>query len=128
MTLAYLDTSAFVKTVIAERESQRLLSWLRDWPDRTSSALLRTEAIRAIRRHGSGAAERAREKIEELELLHLDRSILDAAADLDVEARTLDAIHLASALALGPDLGVVVTYDARVARAALELGIDTVAP
>jgi hypothetical protein len=128
VTLAYLDTSAFVKTVIAERESQRLMSWLPDWPDRISSALLRTEAIRAIRGHGRGAVERARAKIEELELLQVDRSILDAAADLDVEARTLDAIHLASALALGPDLGVVLTYDARMARAASELGIEAVAP
>lgn len=128
MTLAYLDTSAFVKTVIAEHESQRLLTWLQDWPDRASSALLRTEAVRAVRPQGGAAVERAREKIEELELLHLDRSVLDAAADLEVEARSLDAIHLASALALGPDLGVVVTYDARMIRAALELGIETVAP
>jgi predicted nucleic acid-binding protein len=128
VTLAYLDTSAFVKTVVEEAESGRLRARLPEWPRRASSALLRTEAVRAVRPHGSEALERAREKIEELELLHVDRSILDAAADLDVEARTLDAIHLASALALGPDLGVLVTYDARMARAAGELGIETVAP
>jgi predicted nucleic acid-binding protein len=117
-----------VKTVVEEAESERLRVWLPDWPERVSSALLRTEAVRAVRLHGSAAVERAREKIEELELLHVDRAILDSAADLAVEARTLDAIHLASALALGPDLGVLVTYDARMARAASELGIETVAP
>jgi predicted nucleic acid-binding protein len=128
VTRAYLDTSAFVKTVVDEPESERLAGWLPAWPDRVSSALLRTEAVRAVRPYGGAAVERAREKIEELELLHVDHAILDAAADLSVEVRSLDAIHLASALALGPDLGVIVTYDARMARAASELGIEAIAP
>jgi predicted nucleic acid-binding protein len=128
VTRAYLDTSAFVKTVVDEPESERLAAWLPGWPDRVSSALLRAEAGRAIRRYGADAMRQAREALEGLELLRLDRAILDAAADLPVEARTLDAIHLASALALGPDLGVVVTYDARMAGAASELGIETIAP
>ncbi len=54
--------------------------------------------------------------------------LLDAAADLDVEVRSLDAIHLATALALGRDLGVLVTYDERMTRAARELAIEVAAP
>jgi predicted nucleic acid-binding protein len=114
--------------VVDEPESERLANWLAAWPDRVSSALLRTEAVRAVRRYGSDAVRQARERLEGVELLQLDRAILDAAADLAIEARTLDAIHLASALAVGPDLGVVVTYDARMIRAASELGIETIAP
>jgi hypothetical protein len=128
VTRAYLDTSAFVKTVVDEPESERLAAWLPAWPDRVSSALLRTEAVRAVRRYGTDAVRQARERLEGVELLQLDRAILDAAADLAVEARTLDAIHLASALALGRDLGVIVTYDLRLARAAGVLGVATVAP
>jgi predicted nucleic acid-binding protein len=128
VTVAYLDTSAFVKTVVEEAESERLRAWLSRWPERASSALLRTEACRAVRLHGVASVVRAREKMEELELLQVDRTILDAAADLPVEARSLDAIHLASALALGRDLGVIVTYDARMARAARALELDLAAP
>jgi predicted nucleic acid-binding protein len=128
VTLAYLDASAFVKTVVREPESARLAAWLSSWPDRVSSALLRTEAVRAARPYGRDAVERARLLLDDVELVDVGRAILDAAGDLDVEARSLDAIHLASALALGPSLGVVVTYDARMARAAAELGLATAAP
>ena len=45
-----------------------------------------------------------------------------------VELRTLDAIHLASALSLGGDLAVVITYDHRMTSAATALGLHTAAP
>jgi uncharacterized protein len=128
LSFAYLDTSAFVKTIVEEPESQRLLAWLPDWPRRASSELLRTEAVRAVRPHGPETVERARDELAGVELLPVDRALLDAAADLDVEVRSLDAIHLASALALGRDLGVLVSYDARLSGAAAELGIEVASP
>jgi predicted nucleic acid-binding protein len=128
VTLAYLDASAFVKTVALERETDRLQAWLRSRPDRASSALLRTEALRAAHRYGVEAVARARDGLRRLKLLALDDAILDAAGDLPVDVRSLDAIHLATALALGTDLGVLVTYDERMARAAAELGLATAAP
>jgi uncharacterized protein len=128
VTLAYLDASAFVKTIIREPESQRVTSWLRDRPERTSSALLRVEGVRAVARHGADAAERARRSLRTMRLLALDEEVLAAAGDLPVDVRSLDAIHLASALALGGDLGVLVTYDERMSRAAAELGIEAVSP
>jgi predicted nucleic acid-binding protein len=42
--------------------------------------------------------------------------------------RSLDAIHLAAAMSLGPDLGVVVTYDERLAAAADLLGLPIASP
>ncbi len=128
MTFAYLDTSAFVKTILEEPESSRLEGWLRSRPDRASSALLRTEMIRAVRADGPSAITKARAALRTLRLIELDDRLLDAAGDLPVEVRSLDAIHLAAALALGPDLGQIVTYDLRMQAAAEQLGLDVAAP
>lgn len=128
MTLAYLDSSAFVKTIVVEPESERLRTWLADWPDRASAALLRTEAVRAVRDQGAEWIERAREELENVRLVELDSALLGSAADLQVDVRSLDAIHLAAALALGSDLGPVVSYDARMIAAAGELGLEVASP
>jgi uncharacterized protein len=128
LSFAYLDTSAFVKMVVRERETGRLESWLRDWLDCASCALLRTEAVRAVRPSGPDAIRRARRLLRGVHLVAVDDQLLDAAADVPLDVRALDAIHLAAAQALGPDLGAVVTYDNRMARAAEELGMNVVAP
>lgn len=59
----------------------------------------------------------------------IGQPILEAAAELDPPAlRTLDAIHLATALSLGPALGALVTYDRRLHGAAADLEIDVLSP
>jgi uncharacterized protein len=128
VTLAYLDSSAFVKTLVDEPESARLETWLEEWPERASCALLRTEAVRAVRVHGIEAVARARRALGALLLVQLDDELLDAAAELAPNIRPLDAIHLAAARSLGPDLGVIATYDDRMTSAARELGLDTATP
>ena len=128
MKLAYLDTSAFVKTIVAEPESDQLARWLADRPLRVSCALLRTEAIRALRPHGADAVTAARRQLRAVRLVRLDDRLLDAAGDVPGEIRALDAIHLAAALSLGSDLDVLVTYDRRMEAVASELGITVVSP
>jgi predicted nucleic acid-binding protein len=128
VSVAYLDSSAFVKTIVVEPESRQLATWLRSFPDRASSALLRMEAVRAVRSHGPELVQRAREEFANVELAQIDAALLDAAADLDIPVRSLDAIHLATALALGRDLAVLVTYDDRMIRGARELGIEVATP
>lgn len=128
MKLAYLDSSAFVKLVVAEPESAALRTWLhgRSW---TSSALLPAEVLRAARFHGEKTVERARRLIGRGELLRLSPALLTLSASLGpVELRTLDAIHLAAAVVLGDQLGSVVTYDERMAEAARRLKIPVSAP
>jgi uncharacterized protein len=94
-----------------------------------SSALLRTEALRACSRYGAKFVARARTALERVALLPIDDGLLDAAADLDPpELRTLDALHLATALSLGMDLGALVTYDERLRTAALARGMPVIAP
>jgi len=127
---AYLDTSAFVKLIVAEPESAALRRRLRRWPDRVSATLLRTETIRALRRSGHAElAGRARRLFGAIHLVRIDEPLLDRAADLGPpELRSLDAIHLAAALSIGPDLSVVITYDRRLREAALAQGFEVESP
>lgn len=127
---AYLDTSAFVKLIVAEEESAALCSRLLRWPDRVSAVLLRTEAVRALRRSGNGhLVGHARRLFRSIHLVRLDEAVLDRAGDLDPsELRSLDAVHLAAALAIGPDLGALVTYDNRLRDAALAHGLPVESP
>jgi uncharacterized protein len=127
----YLDASALVKIVVAEPESGALLAFLRSRPERMSSALLLTEVPRALRRAHFDAVvrRRAQRVLARLALVDVDRRILSAAAALEPSAlRTLDAIHLATALVVREDLDGLVTYDRRLAAAAERLDLEVLAP
>lgn len=127
--MLYLDSSALVKLVIAEPESAALRRYLRQEPSRASCALARVEVVRAVRPHGAAAMTRARRLLRCLDLVQLDDELLDEAARLDAGVlRSLDAIHLAAAQALGDDLDAVITYDARMAAAADLVGLHVEAP
>lgn len=125
----YLDSSALVKLVVAEQESPALARYLGRRAVRVSSALARVEVTRAVRAHGEAALVRAGQVLGAVDLLGLDDPLLEVAASLDgTHLRSLDAIHLAAALALGDDLAQLVTYDHRMADHAAALGLDVVAP
>lgn len=131
MALIYLDSSALVKLIVTEPESAALTELLRAWPDRISSALALTEVPRALRRAGFGNPERsrARQVLTRVNLVEVDRRILAAAASLDPPTlRTLDAIHVATALAVREDLGAVVSYDLRLSVAAQRAQLEVLAP
>jgi predicted nucleic acid-binding protein len=126
----YLDSSAFVKLVVSEPESRLLRAFLRRRSARhVSSAILRAEALRAVRHAGPEVLAGTRSALRRVDLVAVTDGILDGAGALEPRVlRTLDAIHLATALALGDDLDVVVTYDARMAEGARLLGLDTASP
>lgn len=126
----YADTSALVKLVVIEPESEALLTWLgrRDAALATSD-LARTELVRSVRRRAPEAVTQARDVLSRLLLVRADAQIFDEAARLmPPEVRSLDAVHLATALALGDDLEGIITYDLRMADAAHGLGLEVVAP
>lgn len=130
MALLYLDSSAIVKLVVKERESRALFELLVDWPERVSSALARTEVVRAVGRAGSPAeARRAEALLSRIVLIRVDDAVLRVAARLAPKAlRTLDAIHVATALSLGEDLGALVSYDAPMLAACALARITTLRP
>jgi predicted nucleic acid-binding protein len=127
---AYLDTSAFLKLIVAEDESAALRLFLLRWPERTSADLTRAEAIRALRRAGyDSRVGAARRLLRTMRLIRLDEPLLDRAGELDPrQLRSLDAVHLAAALTIGSDLGLVVTYDQRFGEAARERGLVVESP
>ena len=128
--LAYLDSSAFVKLVTAEPESAALRQELTRWPDRVSATLIRTETVRALRRSGNDhLVASARMLLQSVRMVRVDESLLDRAAELEPrQLRSLDAIHLAAALSLNADFGVMFAYDTRMAEAATSCGLAVAAP
>ena len=126
---AYLDSSAFVKLATTEAESESLENYLRGWLRSTSSALLHVEALRVLSRLGPESLTAARLRLRSVGLIPIDDLVLERAATIRSQGlRSLDAIHLATAQLLAEDLGVLVTYDHRLADAAAELGLPTAAP
>lgn len=126
---AYLDSSAFVKLASNESESEALQAYLVGWLRLVSSALLHVEVLRALRPLGPTTVASARKQLEGVELIAIDNLILEEASTIGPQVlRSLDAIHLATAQQLGTDLGVIVTYDRRLAQAAAELGLPVAAP
>ena len=128
----YLDSSALVKLVQHEVESDALRRYLRAHADdqRVASELVRVEVVRSVLHGGPAAVAHARRQLARLYLVVMDRQVLDQAATLAPGSllRSLDAIHLASAQLLGSDLRSIVTYDARMAQAATDLGLMVAAP
>lgn len=126
----YLDSSAIVKLVQTETESEALTRYLRGHREDTqvSSILARVEVVRAVHHGGAAAVSNARRQISRMSLLPLHWALLDEAADLEpAGVRSQAAVHLASARRLGEELRAVVTYDVRTQAAASYLG-PTAAP
>jgi uncharacterized protein len=129
--LVYLDSSAIVKLAVAEPESAVLFDWLAERPGRVSSAVARVEVRRALRRVGMPAEtlRRATRVLNAIASIPVDRAVIEAAGELDPPAlRSLDAIHLATALSVGADLAGIVTYDERLAAAAARARVEVWAP
>jgi uncharacterized protein len=129
MAAAYLDSSAIVKLVVEEPQSTALRRHLRRRTPLVSSALARTEVLRALLLEGDVALARARDTLARIDMIRINDRILNAAGLLaPSDLRSLDAIHLASAQQLGRDLGDLVTYDGRMVAAARQLGLNTRSP
>lgn len=126
--MLYLDSSAVVKLVSREPETADLVRVVREDPMLISSALAWAEVVRAIRRAGGNSA-RAERVLGGIGLVPIDEGIVRSAAALSpASLRTLDSIHVATALSLGDDVSRLVTYDQRLASAATGAGIDVIAP
>ncbi len=129
--LLYLDSSALVKLVLPEPETEALFAYLSSWSDLVSSEIAVVEVLRATRRVSleAEAEQRARRVLESVHLLAARPEILNAASQLEPPSlSSLDALHLASAIALDTDLGGFVAYDKALLTAAVARGLPTVSP
>ncbi len=128
--MIYLDSSALVKLVVTEPETPHLVSWLKNHPgvDRATSWLARVEVVRAVLEDGEAAVQLARAVLLELDQMSITPDLLDEAGVLTQPLRSLDAIHLASAKRLAPDLTAFVACDKRLLAAADQAGLPIASP
>lgn len=126
--VTYADASALVKLVVAEAGSEAMLRWFTEAERVLTSRVGIVETIRASSRRAHDAAHREA-VVRDVEIVELEPAIAASASIVGSPLlRTLDAIHLASALALVPELDAFVTYDDRLAEAARSLGLPVVRP
>jgi predicted nucleic acid-binding protein len=133
--VVYVDTSALVKLVVREPESEALDRKLTAWGGLATSMITSIELQRAVGRARAEERESVADDeavavllgtVAEIPLTARVRSTAKTLAP--IELRTLDAIHLASALALHDDLAGVLTYDQRMATVATARGLRVIAP
>jgi predicted nucleic acid-binding protein len=120
----YLDTSALAKLLVRGPESAALQAWLapRTTEIWTTSAVGRVELLRLAARHDVVASAVA--LADGLDLVPLTDQVASMAALVAPESlRTLDAIHLASALSVQDELADFCCYDARLSSAAAAVGL-----
>jgi hypothetical protein len=129
--LIYLDSSALVKLAVTERESAALIEWLSHSPNlvRVSSPIVRVEVPRAVWRVDPGSLPQAYMVVRRIRDVLMSADVVTRAAGIRPNTlRSLDAIHLASALAVKRDLTALVSYDKRLLAAAGEADLPTVSP
>jgi predicted nucleic acid-binding protein len=131
VSLYYADTSAVVKLLVEETNSRAFAEFYDAHADDewVSSTLLRIEIARAVIRAKPALLPDARDLLSAFSYVTIDDEVVDLAMnEPDRNLRSLDAIHLATARVLAPELESFVTYDDRLLRAAADAGITTLRP
>lgn len=129
--MIYLDTSAFLKAVFDEPQSPALRGYLQsvDTPRFVSSTLLAVEARRATLRANPRRLPRVDLALLRVAQIDMDGPVVEAASRLpDPMLRSLNAIHLATALQIRDGLDVLLSYDHRMLTAAAAHGLPTASP
>jgi predicted nucleic acid-binding protein len=125
----YIDSSAIVKLVAGEPESEALTRFLKPRESLVSSALATTEVTRAVVALSENFVARANEVLRRFDLVRVSNDVLKAAGLLQpASLRSLDAIHLSTAALFGDTLSGLVTYDGRMQQAAGSFGWNVQAP
>lgn len=127
--MIYVDTSALLKLVWPESGSTGTTTLLEGRTDLVSSALLAVEARRGGIRNDPMTLPRIDLLLAEFDLLEVSGAVIETASRLpDPMLRSLDAIHLATAVLIREDIDVLVSYDDRLLAAAAAHGISTDSP
>jgi len=127
MGIVYLDSSVALRTILDVPERVRLQGWM-DSPgmDFVSSRLLRTEVVRVLR-HDARPLSDAEPLLSRVGLFDISRETHAVAESIERHVKTLDALHLATALLIGEPV-MVASHDANMKDVAERLGLGTVDP
>jgi predicted nucleic acid-binding protein len=127
--LIYFDTSALLKLIFPEPGSDAVVDALDGDPDMVSSELLLVEARRSTARRAPDRLPRLDILLGRVELIQMSSALLESASRLpNPVLRSLDAIHVATALSVRSDLEILLSYDQRLIAAAASHGLPTAAP
>lgn len=129
--MIYLDSAAVVKLAHAEAESPALRAWLDERAETgwVTSVLTEIESFRALARYAPDAASRLPAVLDQIELIGLDLPIqILAQTARPATVRSLDAIHLGTALHARGTLTSFVSYDKRLLDAAAAAGLPVDSP
>ena len=127
MSLIYLDSSVALRTILDVQERVRLQEWMQT-PGiiHVSSRLLRTEVVRVLRRDGRSPSDAA-PLLDRVGILDLTPETHSVAESIERHIKTLDALHLATALLIGEPV-TVATHDRAMKSVALHLGLEITDP
>jgi predicted nucleic acid-binding protein len=126
--MLYLDASALVKRYVEEEGSALVL---RAMDGATAWSMCRVGYVETVRAVALAGGRRVVKRFEadwlSFDVVEVDSALAEHAAQLTLSAelRSLDALHLASALVLPPEGLTIATWDARLHRAARDQGLET---
>ncbi len=129
--MIYLDSAAVVKLAHAEQESAALQAWLGERAETpwVSSVGAEIESYRALARYAAESVTRLHPVLDQIDLIDISPRIRILAQTIrPVTVRSLDAIHLATALSIRPRLTMFITYDKRLLDAAVAAGLPSDSP
>lgn len=124
----YADSSAILKLLIVEKESAALTDFI-DFTIK-SSALTRVEVIRVLHKIAPEKIDRAQIILAGIDLTPLNPAILSMAENFApaITLKSLDALHVATAIFLDKSVEGVITYDKAMIKNAKDLRIKVASP
>ena len=124
----YADSSAILKLLIVEKESADLTDFI-DFTIK-SSVLTRVEVIRVLYKIAPEKIDRAQIILAGIDLTPVNPAILSMAENFApaITLKSLDALHVATAIFLDKSVEGVITYDKAMIKNAKELGIKVISP
>lgn len=124
----YIDSSAIMKLIKPEKESAALIKKLPN--GLIASRISRVEVTRTIIRYEPDLLDATYDVLADIQMIPVEDPIITIAENLPqfIDLRSLDSLHIASALSIKNVLKGVITYDKEMVKAAEALGFKTLSP
>lgn len=124
--LVYLDSSVALRTILDVPDRKQIQTWMQAAGTIISSRLLRTEVIRVLRRESRPLLDGA-PLLDRIGLIEISRETHTVAESIERHVKTLDSLHLATALLIGESV-TLATHDQTMTTVAVQLGLNVTDP